>query len=54
VTLVGSKVVLVLLIGAARHRITRTGYRVALLAAGLLLLLVGAWFIVTAAMALME
>jgi threonine/homoserine/homoserine lactone efflux protein len=54
VTLVGSKVVLVLLIGAARHRITRTGYRLALLAAGLLLLLVGAWFIVTAAMALME
>lgn len=52
--LVGSKVVLVLLLGAARHRIPRTGYRVTLMIAGLLLIAVAAGFLVTAVTQLME
>lgn len=52
--LVGSKVVLVLLIAATRNRISRTAYRSLLLASGVVLLLVAAWFIVTAVTALME
>ena len=54
VTLVGSKIALVLLVGATRHRMTRTAYRSLLLGSGVLLLIVAAWFIVTAVTALME
>lgn len=54
VMLVGSKVVLVLLLGAARHRISRTGYRIALASSGVLLLVVSVGFLITAATALME
>lgn len=54
VMLVGSKVALVVLVGAARHRIPRTGYRVVLAVAGLLLLVVAAGFLVTAITQLME
>lgn len=54
VMLVGSKVILVLLLGAARHRISRAGYRITLAASGVLLLIVSAGFLVTAATALME
>lgn len=54
VMLVGSKIVLVLLLGAARHRISRVGYRITLAASGVLLLIVSAGFLVTAATALME
>lgn len=54
VTLVGSKVALVLLIGATRNRMSRTAYRSLLLSAGILLLIVAAWFIATAVTALME
>lgn len=54
VMLVGSKVVLVVLLGSARHRISRTGYRITLAASGVLLLVVAAGFLITAARALME
>lgn len=54
VTLVGSKIALVLLVGATRHRMTRDAYRSLLLGSGVLLLIVAAWFIVTAVTALME
>ncbi len=54
VTLVGSKIALVLLVGATRHRMTRNAYRSLLLGSGVLLLIVAAWFIVTAVTALME
>lgn len=54
VTLIGSKIALVLLISATRHRMTRSAYRALLLGSAVLLLLVAAWFIVTAVTALME
>lgn len=54
VMLVGSKVVLVLLMGAARDRISRRAYRFALTVSGLLLLIVAGWFIVSAVLALLD
>lgn len=54
VTLVGGKIAIVILIGAARHRMPRTGYRVALMISGILLLLVAASFLVSAVTTLME
>lgn len=54
VTLVSSKIALVLLIGATRHRLSRTAYQSLLFSSGVLLLIVAAWFIVTAVTALME
>jgi threonine/homoserine/homoserine lactone efflux protein len=53
-TLVGSKIALVLLIGATRHRMSRAVYRSLLLASAVLLLIVAAWFIVTAVAGLVE
>ena len=50
--LVGSKVVLVLFIGATRHRITPRAYRGVLAVSGLLLLVVAAGFLFTAVTAL--
>lgn len=54
VTLVGSKIVLVLLMGAARDRISRRAYGYALTVSGLLLLVVAAGFIVSSATTLLQ
>ena len=54
VTLVGSKIVLVLLMGAARDRISRRTYGYALTVSGLLLLVVAAGFIVSSATTLLQ